>query len=51
MCGDPEALRVAARMGDYSKRQLARVLGWGTTGPDDRRAVILFAFAHGGGVY
>jgi NRAMP (natural resistance-associated macrophage protein)-like metal ion transporter len=38
-------------MGDYSNGNLARALGWGTTVLMTAAAVILFAFAHGGGIY
>ena len=38
-------------MGDYSNGKLARILGWGTTALMTAAAVILFAFAHGGGLY
>jgi NRAMP (natural resistance-associated macrophage protein)-like metal ion transporter len=38
-------------MGDYSNGKLARVLGWGTTALMTAAAIILFAFAHGGGLY
>jgi Photosystem II 10 kDa phosphoprotein. len=38
-------------MGDYINGKLARVLGWGTTALMTAAAIILFAFAHGGGLY
>jgi NRAMP (natural resistance-associated macrophage protein)-like metal ion transporter len=38
-------------MGDYSNGKLARVLGWGTTALMTAAAIILFGFAHGGGLY
>jgi Mn2+/Fe2+ NRAMP family transporter len=38
-------------MGDYSNGKLARTLGWGTTALMTVAAIILFAFAHGGGLY
>lgn len=38
-------------MGDYRNGKLARALGWGTTALMTAAAVILFAFAHGGGLY
>ena len=38
-------------MGDYSNGKLARILGWGTTALMTVAAIILFAFAHGGGLY
>jgi NRAMP (natural resistance-associated macrophage protein)-like metal ion transporter len=38
-------------MGDYANGKLARALGWGTTALMAAAAVILFAFAHGGGLY
>jgi Mn2+/Fe2+ NRAMP family transporter len=38
-------------MGDYINGRLARTLGWGTTLLMTMAAVILFAFAHGGGLY
>ncbi len=38
-------------MGDYSNGKLARTLGWGTTALMTAAAIILFAFAHGGGLY
>jgi Mn2+/Fe2+ NRAMP family transporter len=38
-------------MGDYSNGKLARTLGWGATALMALAAIILFAFAHGGGLY
>ena len=38
-------------MGDYINGKLARILGWTTTALMTAAAVILFAFAHGGGIY
>jgi Mn2+/Fe2+ NRAMP family transporter len=38
-------------MGDYVNGKVARVLGWGTTALMTVAAVVLFAFAHGGGLY
>ena len=38
-------------MGDYTNGTLARVLGWATTALMTASAIILFAFAHGGGLY
>jgi NRAMP (natural resistance-associated macrophage protein)-like metal ion transporter len=38
-------------MGDYSNGKLALILGWGTTALMTAAAIILFAFAHGGGLY
>jgi len=38
-------------MGDYTNGNLARILGWGTTLLMTAAAVILVAFAHGGGLY
>jgi NRAMP (natural resistance-associated macrophage protein)-like metal ion transporter len=38
-------------MGEYSNGKLARTLGWATTALMTVAAVILFAFAHGGGLY
>jgi Mn2+/Fe2+ NRAMP family transporter len=38
-------------MGDYSNGKLARTLGWGTTALMTVAAIILFAFAYGGGLY
>jgi Mn2+/Fe2+ NRAMP family transporter len=38
-------------MGDYTNGTLARLLGWATTALMTAAAVILFAFAHGGGLY
>ena len=38
-------------MGDYANGKLARILGWGTTALMTAAAVILFGFAHGGGLY
>jgi len=38
-------------MGDYTNGKLARTLGWATTALMTAAAVILFAFAHGGGLY
>ena len=38
-------------MGDYVNGKLARVLGWGTAALMTAAAIILFAFAHGGGIY
>jgi len=38
-------------MGDYTNGKLARVLGWGTTALMTAAAIILFTFAHGGGLY
>jgi NRAMP (natural resistance-associated macrophage protein)-like metal ion transporter len=40
-----------AIMGDYINGKLARTLGWTTTGLMTAAAVVLFAFAHGGGIY
>jgi NRAMP (natural resistance-associated macrophage protein)-like metal ion transporter len=38
-------------MGDYINGKLARTLGWATTALMSAAAVILFAFAGGGGIY
>ena len=38
-------------MGEYANGRIARVLGWGTTALMTLAALILFAFAHGGGLY
>jgi len=38
-------------MGDYANGKLARTLGWTTTALMTTAAFILFAFAHGGGIY
>ena len=38
-------------MGEYVNGRLARVLGWTTTALMTAAAVVLFAFAHGGGLY
>ena len=38
-------------MGEYRNGKLARTLGWATTALMTVAAVILFAFAHGGGLY
>jgi Mn2+/Fe2+ NRAMP family transporter len=38
-------------MGDYSNGTLARTLGWGATALMTVAAIILFAFAHRGGLY
>ena len=38
-------------MGDYINGKLARTLGWVTTALMAGAAVVLFAFAHGGGLY
>lgn len=38
-------------MGDYTNDKLARTLGWATTALMTAAAVILFAFAHAGGLY
>jgi Mn2+/Fe2+ NRAMP family transporter len=38
-------------MGDYVNGKAARLLGWGTTALMSAAAIILFAFAHGGGLY
>jgi Mn2+/Fe2+ NRAMP family transporter len=38
-------------MGDYTNGNLARVLGWGTMALMTGAAIVLFAFAHGGGLY
>ena len=38
-------------MGDYTNGKLARILGWTTTALMTAAAIILFAFAHGGGIY
>jgi NRAMP (natural resistance-associated macrophage protein)-like metal ion transporter len=38
-------------MGKYVNGRLARVLGWGTTALMTLAALVLFAFAHGGGLY
>jgi len=38
-------------MGDYTNGKLARILGWGTAALMTAAAIILFAFAHGGGLY
>ena len=38
-------------MGDYTNGKLARTLGWGTTAIMTVAAIVLFAFAHGGGLY
>jgi Mn2+/Fe2+ NRAMP family transporter len=38
-------------MGDYANGRLAQILGWSTTILMAAAAIILFAFAHGGGLY
>jgi Mn2+/Fe2+ NRAMP family transporter len=38
-------------MGDYTNGKLATTLGWATAARMTAAAVILFAFAHGGGLY
>jgi NRAMP (natural resistance-associated macrophage protein)-like metal ion transporter len=38
-------------MGEYVNGKLARVAGWGTTALMALAALVLFAFAHGGGLY
>jgi Mn2+/Fe2+ NRAMP family transporter len=38
-------------MGAYTNGKLARTLGWTTTGLMTTAAFVLFAFAHGGGIY
>ncbi len=38
-------------MGDYINGKLARTLGWATTALMSVAAIILFTFAHGGGIY
>lgn len=38
-------------MGDYVNGTLARSIGWGTTALMAAAAIVLFAFAHGGGLY
>jgi len=38
-------------MGDYRNGAIARILGWGATALMTAAALILFAFAHGGGLY
>ena len=38
-------------MGDYVNGRVARVIGWATTALMSAAAVVLFAFAHGGGLY
>src|SRR5579862_1214369 len=38
-------------MGDYRNGNIARILGWTTTALMTIAAIILFAFAHGGGLY
>jgi len=38
-------------MGDYINGKLARILGWATTALMTVAAIVLFAFAHGGGLY
>jgi Mn2+/Fe2+ NRAMP family transporter len=38
-------------MGEYVNGKIARLLGWGTTALMTLAALILFAFAHGGGLY
>jgi Mn2+/Fe2+ NRAMP family transporter len=38
-------------MGDCTNGKLAQLLGWGTTILTATAAIILFAFAHGGGLY
>jgi Mn2+/Fe2+ NRAMP family transporter len=38
-------------MGDYVNGKVAKLLGWGTTVLMATAAIILFAFAHGGGLY
>ena len=38
-------------MGDYVNGKVAKFLGWGTTILMATAAIILFAFAHGGGLY
>ena len=43
--GDKKIIR------DYTNGQLARTLGWATTALMTAAAIILFAFAHGGGLY
>jgi hypothetical protein len=38
-------------MGNYVNGKLARALGWGATALMTFAALVLFAFAHGGGLY
>jgi Mn2+/Fe2+ NRAMP family transporter len=38
-------------MGKYVNGKVARVLGWTTTAVMSVAAIVLFAFAHGGGLY
>jgi Mn2+/Fe2+ NRAMP family transporter len=38
-------------MGRYANGKVARVLGWATTGLMAAAAIVLFAFAGGGGLY
>jgi hypothetical protein len=38
-------------MGRYANGKVARVLGWATTGLMAGAAIVLFAFAGGGGLY
>jgi Mn2+/Fe2+ NRAMP family transporter len=38
-------------MGEYTNGRLARILGWGTTILMTAAAIVLFAFAGGGGLY
>jgi NRAMP (natural resistance-associated macrophage protein)-like metal ion transporter len=38
-------------MGRYKNGRLAQTLGWGTTALMAAAAIVLFAFAHGGGLY
>jgi Mn2+/Fe2+ NRAMP family transporter len=38
-------------MGEYANGKVARVLGWATTALMAAAAIVLFAFAHGGGLY
>jgi Mn2+/Fe2+ NRAMP family transporter len=38
-------------MGEYVNGKSARILGWTTAGLMTAAAVVLFAFAHGGGIY
>lgn len=38
-------------MGDYVNGKIARLLGWETTALMTTAAIILFAFAYGGGRY
>jgi len=38
-------------MGEYVNGKLARATGWGTTALMTLAAIVLFAFAHGGGLY